>query len=187
MIPSNHQAHQRRRHAIAIAASFAGCLLLLGARRDPEFMRYDLEARHVELTITAAYDQSNTGYNLNGGFQGSHRVTIPQGWRVAVTFVNRDLVPHSFVVIREARQLPLRIDRAALPGAASRKHQVGVPAAGREDGIEFVASHPGAYLIACGVNTHAAMGSYLRLVVSADAPVPTYETGIIAVPAADWR
>jgi hypothetical protein len=180
MIPAHRTAHRKIRHAVLIAASFGGWGLLSAVRRDPEFLRYDAEARRVELTIIAAYDRSNTGYNFNGGFNGSHHVTVPLGWRVAVTLVNRDVFPHSFTVIRAVRQLPLRIDQPALPGAASRKHQVGVPAGGREDGIEFVASQPGAYLIACGVTAHTVLGSYLRLTISADATVPTYETGITA-------
>jgi hypothetical protein len=55
-----------------------------------------------------------------------------------------------------------------------------VPAGGREDGIEFVAGQPGAYLLACGITAHTAGGSYLRLTISADAKVPTYETGVTA-------
>ena len=180
MIPSNRTSQRTIRHAAVIAASIAAWVVLSAVRRDPEFMRYDAEARRVELTIIAAYDQSNSGYNFNGGFDGSHRVTVPLGWRVAVTFVNRDVIPHSFIVIRAVRNLPLRIDRAAFPGAASRKHQVGVGAGGREDGIEFVASQSGDYLIACGITGETVLGSYLRLVISADAKVPTYETGITA-------
>jgi hypothetical protein len=170
-----------------MAASFAGCLALSGVSGDPEFMRYDAAARRVELTIIAAYDQANSGYNFNGGFNGSHHVTIPLGWQIAVTIVNRDVIPHSFTVIAVARLLPLRIDRPALPGGASRNHQVGVRAGGREDGIEFAASIPGDYLIACGVTGHAALGSYLRLTISADAKVPRYETGVPASRLADSR
>jgi hypothetical protein len=92
--------------------------------------------------------------------------------------VNRDVIPHSFTMIRPVRFLPLRIDRPALPGAASRKHQVGVRARAREEGIEFTASQPGAYLIACGITEQTAGGMYLRLTISADATVPTYETGL---------
>ncbi len=180
MIPSNRTGYRKIRHAIVIAAGVSGWVVLSAVRRDPEFMRYDAEARRVALTMIAAYDQSNSGYNFNGGFNGSHRITVPVGWRVAVTVVNRDVVPHSFALIRAERRLPLRIDRPALPGAASRRHQVGVPAGGREDEIEFIASQPGDYLLACGVTAHTALGGYLRLTVSADARVPTYETGIVA-------
>ena len=180
MIQSKRTVHRKIRHAVLIAASLGGWVILSAVRRDPEFLRYDAEARRVELTIIAAYDRSNTGYNFNGGFNGSHRVTVPLGWRVAVTLVNRDVFPHSFTVIRAVRQLPLRIDRPALPGAASRNHQVGVRAGGREDGIEFVATPAGAYLIACGITAHTVLGSYLHLTISPDATVPTYETGIAA-------
>jgi sulfocyanin len=168
------------RHATLIAATITGCLAVSGLQGDPEFMRYDPEARRVELTIVAAYDQANSGYNFNGGFNGSHHVTVPVGWRIAITLVNRDVIPHSFAVIRAVRQLPLRIDRPALPGAASRNYQVGVRAGGREDAVEFAATIEGDYLIACGMTSHAALGSYLVLTISSDANAPTYETGLTA-------
>ena len=180
MIPSNRTAHRRIRRGMLIAASFTGYMALSAMRTDPEFMRYDAAARRVELTIIGRYDESNNGYNFNGGFNGSHRVTVPPGWRVAVTLVNGDVIPHSFALIRPVRWLPLQIDRPALPDAASREHQVGVRAGAREEGIEFVASQPGAYLIACGIPGHTAGGMYLRLAVSSDATVPTYETGVTA-------
>ena len=187
MISPDRHVHRQLRRPIVMAASVAGCLAWSGVPGDPEFMRYDAEARRVELTIIAAYDQANSGYNFNGGFNGNHHVTIPVGWRTAVTLVNRDVIPHSFTVIGVARRLPLRIDRPALPGGASRNHQVGVRAGGREDGIEFVAVLPGDYLIACGVTAHAALGSYLRLTISADAKAPRYETGVPASRVAESR
>lgn len=187
MIPPDRHVYRQVRHATLMAATIAGCLAVSGSRRDPEFMRYDPEARRVELTIIAAYDQANSGYNFNGGFNGSHHVTVPLGWRIAVTLVNRDVIPHSFAVIRAVRQLPLRIDRPALPGAASRNHQFGVRAGGREDAVEFAAAIAGDYLIACGMTSHTALGSYLRLTISAHATAPTYETGITASQVADPR
>jgi len=141
MIPSNSTAYRRIRRGMLIAASFTGYMTLSAMRTDPEFMRYDAAGRRVVLTIIGRYDESNNGYNFNGGFNGSHRVTVPLGWRVAVTVVNRDVIPHSFALIRPVRWLPLRIDRPALPGAASREHQVGVRTGAREEGIEFVAPH----------------------------------------------
>src|SRR5688572_8240589 len=105
--------HLTRRVFIG-AASYAACVALSGARSDPEFMRYDAEARRVELSVTAALDQSNTGYNFNGGFHGGHRITVPTGWTVHVTFVNRDVFPHSVIVVRETKLLPLHVSRPAL-------------------------------------------------------------------------
>ncbi len=45
--------------------------MLSAMRTDPEFMRYDAAERRVELTIIGRYDESNNGYNFNGGFKGS--------------------------------------------------------------------------------------------------------------------
>lgn len=156
------------------AASCALAGLLVGAR-DPEFMRYDADARRVDLTVTSAFDQSNSGFNLNGGSHGSHRITVPAGWTVRLTFINHDVIPHSVAVVREQSQVPLYVARPAFPGAATRSLQRGLPAGDRQDDIAFVAGLPGSYLIACGIPGHAVLGSYLRLVVSPSATVPTYE------------
>jgi len=163
------------RRAVVCGLSYAACVLFTGARRDPEFMRYDAAARRVDLTIIAAFDQSNTGYNLNGASHGAHRITVPSGWRVTVSFVNRDVFRHSIAVIREVRSLPLRITKPVFSGAASRAPDVGLPPGARQDDIGFVADRPGAYLLACGVPGHAVLGSYLRLTVSSVDSVPRYE------------
>ena len=157
------------------AASCVLSGLLIGARRDPEFMRYDADARRVELTVIAAFDQSNSGYNFNGGAHGSHRITVPGGWTVRLTFINRDVIPHSVAVVREERRVPMYVTRPAFSGAASQALQHGLPSGGRQDDIEFVAGLPGSYLVACGVPGHAVLGGYLHLIVSSSATVPTYE------------
>jgi hypothetical protein len=90
------------------------------------------------------------------------------------------VISHSVAVIRDVQRLPLRIEQPAIPGASSRAPQNGVRAGGREDDITFVADHPGAYLIACGVTGHTVHGSYLRLLVSETATVPTYVIDTVA-------
>lgn len=169
--------YRQGRRAVIAAASYSMCAVLSGARSDPEFMRYDAGARRVELTIIAAFDQTNSGFNFNGGFHGSHRITVPIGWQVRVTFVNRDLMPHSVAVVREGKLLPIRIARPVFAGAASRAPERGLPAGAQQDDIAFVAGQSGAYLVACGVPGHTALGTYLRLTISTDATVPTYEIG----------
>jgi len=171
----NTRRRQFLRRTVLVAASYAACAVLVGAGRDPEFMRYDAVARRVDLSITAALDQSNSGYNFNGGFDGSHRITVPLGWQVRMAFSNHDLFPHSVVVVGETKRLPLRVSRPAFVGAASSALQQGLPPGGRDDDIVFVANQAGVYLITCGVPAHTALGTYLRLVVSEDAAVPTYE------------
>jgi hypothetical protein len=139
-------------------------------------MTYDVDERRVDLTLIAAFSTANTGYNFNGAPHGTHRLTVPVGWRVRISLANRDVFPHSVGVIRELTLMPLRIERPAFPGGASKALQRGVPPGGREDGIEFVASVPGSYLLACGVTGHAALGGFIRMTVSAEATVPLYET-----------
>ena len=167
----------------ATLAALSGALILLVcgvARPDPEFMRYDAATREVQLTVTAGYDKSHSGFNLNGGFHGSHRITIPAGWRVRLTFINADVIPHSIGVVREQKRVPASTLKPAFPGAASRAYASGIPAGGRQDDIAFVAAVPGGYWLACGVPGHAVMGSFLRLTISTEATVPLYETGVAA-------
>jgi hypothetical protein len=162
-----------RRNATAVTWILA-LTLLSGRGRDPEFMTFDAAARRVDLTLIAGFDQSNSGYNFNGAPDGTHRLTVPVGWQIRIAFANRDVFPHSVIVFRQAKVLPLRIARPAFPGAATRSFQQGLPPGARED-IAFVAAVPGDYLIGCGCPTHVVLGMYVRLRVSADATVPTYE------------
>ena len=146
-----------------------------GAQTAPEFMTYDPAERLVQLTVVARYDDTHSGYNLNGGYYGSHRITVPLGWRVRVAFINHDVVPHSLGIVREGKLAPVRIEKPALSGAATRAIVSGIPAHAR-DAFAFQATRPGAYLLACGVPGHAAIGGYLRFTISEGATVPTYES-----------
>jgi sulfocyanin len=177
MTTSSGAMHREARRATLAVLLFGSAAILCGGGRgDPEFMQYDAEKRLVQLIVVAAYDRSNSGFNLNGGSGGSHRITVPVGWRVEITFSNRDVIPHSVGVVRDETRLPLRFGKPAFAGAASYAMERGIPA-GTRDYIHFVADRPGAYLLACGVPGHAATGSYLRFIVSPDATVPTYATG----------
>ena len=178
---ANHASRRFSRSAL-VGAAWAGCMLLSGAKRDPEFLQFDAAARRVDLLIVAAYTKVNSGYNYNGGWNGSHRITIPLGWTVRISFVNRDVISHSVGIVRHGTRLPTRIGRPAFPGAASRALQQGIPAGARQDDIVFVASSAGAYLLACGVPGHTAVGCYLRVTVSPDATVPAYEMGLATEP-----
>jgi sulfocyanin len=157
-------------------------VVLSGSRRDPQFLRYDAAARRVDLTIIAALDKSNSGYNLNGASYGAHNVIVPTGWTVTIDFVNRDVMPHSIAVIRESRLLPLRVARPVFAGASSRAPEIGLPAGGRQNDIAFVANAAGAYLLACGVPGHAVSGSYLKFTVSSVDTIPRYELTSRATP-----
>ena len=148
--------------------------LTTGAGRDPEFMTFDAEAQRVDLRVIATFDQSNSGYNFNGAPHGTHLLTVPLGWQVRIAFTNRDAFPHSVVVIRQPKVLPLRIARAVFPGAASRSFQQGLPP-GAHDDIAFVASSPGDYLISCGSVGHLVLGTFLKLRISQEVTAPTYE------------
>lgn len=167
--------HGRRSPAIAVA--YSALVGLAGPTRAvPEFMTYDATERLVRLTVIARYNDTNSGYNLNGSIRGGHRVTVPLGWRVQVTFTNRDVVPHSLGLVRESRLVPIRIEKPALSGAATHRLVTGMPPHDHDD-FAFVAALPGSYLLACGVPGHAVNGGYLQFVIWAGTAVPTYEGG----------
>ncbi len=113
--------HQYTRRDFIGVAGYAAAAVFVGTGGAPKFMRYDADARRVDITLVAAYDTSNGGYNFNGGSHGGRRITVPTGWRVRLMFVNRDAIRHSVVVVREQEPLPMRIARPALAGAASRR------------------------------------------------------------------
>jgi sulfocyanin len=173
------------RRAFIGVASFAAYALLTGGRGDHGFMRYDRSARRVDLLLIAAFDESNSGYNFNGGSHGAHRITVPAGWHVRVRLINRDVIPHSVAVVHEREVVPMRIARPAIAGAASRALERGLPTGARQDDIMFVATPPGEYLIACAVPGQAALGSYLRLTVSSGAALPAYE--VTPPPRLAWK
>ena len=159
----------------ATAMTWVVAVALVGnTSRDPEFMTFDAEARRVDLAVISAFDQSNSGYNFNGASHGTHQLTVPVGWQVRIAFSNHDVIPHSVVVIRQPKTLPLRIAGPAFRGAASRSFQQGLPP-GAQDYFTFVASPAGDYLIACGSTGHLVLGAFLRLRVSHEVSTPTYE------------
>ena len=152
----------------------AALTMAANAGRDPEFMTFDADARRVDLTVIAAFDKSNSGYNFNGAPHGTALLTVPVGWQVRIAFSNRDVIPHSAVAIRQPKVAPLRVPTPAFSGAATRSFQRGLPP-GAEDYFTFVATPAGDYLISCGATGHLVLGTFLQLRVSADATTPRYE------------
>jgi sulfocyanin len=138
---------------------------------DPsKFMTYDSTAKTVTLDITAALDNSQGGFNFNGGYNGNQTITVPQGWTVNADVKNKDFIPHSAFVITEQKPLPNVVETPDIPRAYTSQLAMNTG----EDHMSFKASKAGNYFLYCGVPGHGPSGMYIRFVVSPDAKVPTY-------------
>jgi sulfocyanin SoxE-like protein len=88
-------------------------------------------------------------------------------------FANRDVMPHSALIYRDERPLPMAPDTPALPRAVTTHVAEGL-ARGETDVVEFNADRVGSYLLICGVPGHGPGGMYLRFVVAEGIAAPTY-------------
>lgn len=153
-------------------------LLLLVRAPDTkvnDFMSYNADTKTVNLKVFAAYNSVQGGFNFNGGSNGSHTITVPTGWKVNIDVTNKDAIPHSAIIIADARPIPNAPDKPAIPRAYTAHLTDGLPAQNGEDTMNFTApSSPGNYLIACGVPGHAPSGMWIKFVVAA-AQAPSYQ------------
>lgn len=135
----------------------------------PEWIKYDAEAKTVDLQITAALTHVNGGWNFNGYTNGDLTITVPLGWRVHVDFVSRDAnVPHSLGIINaEPGSLPPSGDqaRAAFRGAYTVPFAEGLRAY-QEQSFDFTADKAGTFILYCGVPGHAASGMWDYFIVA---------------------
>jgi sulfocyanin len=150
-----------------------------GTTRINRYLAYDSSARSVALTLVAAANSAQGGFNFNGGSVGNQTITVPLGWSIDIDFQNHDVVPHSAVVIAAQSPLPAVPEKPAFPRAYTSHLIDGLPAQKGHDTMRFTASPAGDYLIACGVPGHALSGMFIRFVVSANAAAPS-DSGTIA-------
>ena len=166
--------------AVRIASMDTG-----GTRPDSStvnrYLSYDSSAKSVALTLVAAANSAQGGFNFNGGSVGNQTIIVPLGWEIDIDFQNHDVVPHSALVIAAQNPLPAMPDKPSFPRAYTTHLIDGLPAQTGHDSMRFTAGRAGDYLIACGVPGHALSGMFIRFVVSAEATTPS-DTGTIATP-----
>jgi sulfocyanin len=178
--------------AVAVAHVASPIGALRGASRDTTadqsgktvvnpYMSYDSASKSVAITLVAAANSAQGGFNFNGGSSGNQTITVPLGWTVEIDFQNHDVVPHSALLTAAQSPLPAVPDKPAFPRAYTSHLIDGLPAQTGQDNVQFTANGAGDYLIACGVPGHAQSGMFIRFVVSDSATVPT-DTGTIATP-----
>jgi hypothetical protein len=144
------------RSAGAVAAPAASRSALPAPQR---FLAVDRRARSVTITLIAAYDGVNGGFN----FDGYSRVLawrIPRGWTVHVVCKNRGPLRHSCAVVPSAGTTKL-----SFRGASTPQPLLGLEA-GHSAEFSFRASRVGHYRLVCLVPGHeeARMWDVLEIV-----------------------
>ena len=147
-----------------------------GAVKVNEFMSYVAATKTVDITLIAAYDNALGGFNFNGGANGDHTISVPQGWTVRMHVLNIDAIPHSVIAINEVKPIPSAPEDPGIPRAYSAKVTEGLAPVDGSDLLNFRASKAGRYMLVCGVPGHAPSGMWIWFDVSADAQAPTYTT-----------
>ena len=160
--------------AAARADSVARAALPAGPVRVNEFLTYDARSRTVSVQLISGYNGLNGSLNYNGAINGSHGLIVPTGWRIHIAVTNRDSdLQHSAIVLPKVLPPPIEPADPAFEGAALPRLDEGL----QEDEtgtMDFVATRPGHFMIACGVPGHAQAGEWLELVVTNSSLPPTY-------------
>lgn len=123
----------------------AALVVAAAARPDPQrFLAVDRARRAVTLTLVAAYDGANHGFNFDGYGRGELLLSVPLGWRVRIRCENRGPLRHSCAVVTGPQTAT-----PAFRGAATAALQAGAQAT-----FSFRASRRGTYRLACLVPGH---------------------------------
>jgi hypothetical protein len=162
-----------------------------GAAATPTWVT--TQGKVVHLTLIAAYNNTNAGFNFDGGARGQMTVTVPLGVKVNGTFKNAATTPHDVLIVPYQKTLPTHSVPPAFAGACygspvcggggGSSGPGGVPpgngtpgpsggpsqGAGQGGTFSFVASKAGTYMIICGYPGHAIAGMWDTFVVSSTA------------------
>lgn len=118
---------------------------MVAAHPNPhQFLDVERAGRRVTLTLVAAYDGANGGFNFDGYGRGELLLSVPLGWRVRIRCENRGPLRHSCAVVRGPQTA-----KPAFPGASTGELQAGAKAS-----FEFRATRRGTYRLACLVPGH---------------------------------
>ncbi|MBX5436795.1 MAG: hypothetical protein IRZ33_06230 [Alicyclobacillaceae bacterium] len=130
----------------------------------------------LNLDITAAATSDASGFNFNGYNNGQLKITVPLGWKINVTFANKDPnIPHSVGFVPYAQRNQMQ-GTAAFPGSLGPKFVQGITASAQPQHFSFVANKPGKYAMICGVPGHDEGGMWDEFDVDKAAKAPTITT-----------
>jgi sulfocyanin len=150
-----------------------------GDTKVNQFVSYNAASKTASISLFAALNSAQGGFNFNGGSGGNQTITVPLGWKIHFDVHNDDAIPHSAIIIADQTPVPNGPSTPAFPRAYTDHLSDGLAPQTGNDTMDFTATPAGNYLIACGVPGHAPSGMYIRFVVSAAAQIPS-NTGTIA-------
>lgn len=113
------------------------------------FLTVHARTHSVTITLIAAYDGANRGFNFDG-YSRELMWTVPRGWTVRVVCTNRGPLRHSCAVVQDASSTT-----PAFPGAATPQPAIGLQA-GHTASFTFHARRRGVYRFTCLVPGHEA-------------------------------
>lgn len=120
----------------------------------------------------------NKKMNFDGYSNGAMQVTVPQGWKVNVTFKkDNPSLPHSamFVPYDLRASTSFSQSNVSFSGAMTPTPSFGT-SGNTTCNFSFVADKTGKYAIVCGVTGHAAMEMWDTFIVSDSANAPSVTT-----------
>jgi hypothetical protein len=140
---------------------------------EADFLTYDTTQKTLTFHL-AAGDELPGRVSFNASTRGGRILTVPLGWRVTVSFANRDPdLPHSATVVAVTGTPPEELPAPAFPRAETVRAQEGLLEGGTDE-ITFVADREGRFLLACAVLAHAQRGQWISLIVAPDSSRPSY-------------
>jgi hypothetical protein len=147
-------------HVVPQTVTFGGGAPEAGRPNPQRFLASDPSGKRVRLTMLAALGSSNNGFNFDDYGRGELLVSVPQGWRVDVRFVNRGSHRTSCAVVAGPHSATL-----AFPGASVPDPVQGLPPGARAQ-FSFTAAHTGSFRIASVVPGQTEARMYAVLVVT---------------------
>lgn len=151
------------------------------------------QGKTVHLTLIAAWNNRNAGFNFDGAANGRMIVTVPLGAKIVATYQNDATTPHDVRIIvriiKYQKPLPAHTVTLAFAGASAGGGSFGGPGAGgpprgtpgpggpggpggppqssrQPQTFSFVANKAGTYMIMCGFPGYALAGMWATFVVS---------------------
>ncbi|HUF74883.1 MAG TPA: sulfocyanin-like copper-binding protein [Longimicrobiales bacterium] len=138
----------------------------------PDWYTVDNDARTVTMEVVGGLTPDNNYWNFNGAINGNMAITVPEGYRVVIDFVNRDPnMAHSLGISAETSNFatppqPNPVFEGAITENPGSMVDGTMP--GERETVEFVAERAGSYSMVCYIPGHTAVGMWLYFNVSAN-------------------
>jgi len=139
----------------------------------PDWYQIDEGARTVTLTITAGATMDQNYWNFNGFTKaGGGSIIVPEGYTINIDFVNNDPnMAHSVGIEEWTETWGGTVDVSPVFEGAVTDNPGSLTDAtmpGETESISFVADAAGEYAMVCYVPGHAAIGMFVKFIVSSD-------------------